>query len=81
MNKFTCEKMVRTGDHEGFEYDEKPCGKPAKFELQSTGINSTMKLCGIHARKYIKAQKPWQKVMPLVNLDVENGKIVKVRRK
>ncbi len=64
MAKWTCEKMVKTGDHEGFEYDEKPCGKPAKYALSNNGMAPIL-LCGFHARKYLAAQKPWQKVTVL----------------
>lgn len=55
----TCEKVI--SEEEG----QWPlcCGKPARYSM-TTG-NRTIRLCGVHARKYIKANLPWHKVTPL----------------
>ncbi len=41
------------------------CGKPAKYSMTSLFHEKPRFLCGIHARKHIKAQKPWQKITEL----------------
>ncbi len=55
MTKPTCEKPM-----EGYQ---SKCGKPAKYSM--TVGKGTILLCGVHARKYIKANQPWHKVTPL----------------
>lgn len=65
MTKLMCQKLVRDKHdlHTDGWHGLVECGKPAKYMMTMT--TGTILLCGIHARKHIRANIPWRKVTPL----------------
>lgn len=72
MSEWTCQKLVHDKHdlHTDGWHTLIKCGKPAKYALSSNGLPPTL-LCGVHARKYLAAQKPWQKVTVLKKSDTK----------